>query len=121
MPKYINKTAFREYSIIERLIAGLVLTGPEAKAIRTRGVELKDAFVRIKNGEAFLVNALVHPYPFARAEDQNPSRERKLLLSQKELKRLMEKKTMKLTIIPISCFNAGRWFKLEIGVGRIKP
>jgi len=96
------------------------LTGAEVKAIRTRGIELRDAIVRIKDGEAFLVNAVINPYPFARIEDQQPSRERKLLLKEGEIKRLIDAKKAKLTIVAAACYTKGRWIKIELGVGRIK-
>jgi len=106
--------------IKETLEAGVALTGPEAKAIRTRGMRLRGAFVRLKNGEAFLVNAVVHPYPFAAKEDQEPDRERKLLLKEGEIKKLMEKRKAKLTIVPLACYTKGRWIKIQLGVGRKK-
>jgi len=102
------------------LTAGVILTGAEVKAIRTRGIELRDAIVRIKDGEAFLVNAVINPYPFARIEDQQPSRERKLLLKEGEIKRLIDAKKAKLTIVAAACYTKGRWIKIELGVGRIK-
>lgn len=120
MKKIVNKNAYRLYQIREKLEAGLVLTGAETKAIRTRGIELKDALVRIKENEAFLVNAIVHPYPFARPEEQQPSRERKLLLKEAEIKKLMEFKKRKLTIVPLACYTKGRWIKILLGIGKRK-
>ena len=120
MKKIINKIAKRKYSIGETLEAGVVLTGAETKAIKTRGIELRDAFVRTKGSETFLVNAIIHPYPFARREDQEPSRERKLLLKESEIKRLLGIRKAKLTIIPLACYTKGRWIKIQLGVGRRK-
>jgi SsrA-binding protein len=118
--KIINKNAYRLYHIEEKLTAGLVLTGAETKSIRTRGIELGNAFVRIKDGQAYLVNANIHPYPYARHEDFQPTRERKLLLKESEIKKLIGKKRAKLTIVPLACYTKGRWLKLEIGIGRKK-
>jgi len=120
MKRRVNKNAYRLYWIEKKLEAGIVLTGAETKAVRTRGVELRDALVRIKEGEAYLVNAVIHPYPFARLEDQDPSRERKLLLNQGEIKKLMELKKRKLTIVPLACYTKGRWIKVQLGIGRRK-
>ena len=120
MKRRVNKNAYRLYRIEKKLEAGIVLTGAETKAVRTRGVELRDALVRIKEGEAYLVNAVIHPYPFARLEDQDPSRERKLLLNQGEIKKLMELKKRKLTIVPLACYTKGRWIKVQLGIGRRK-
>ncbi len=120
MKKIVNKNAYRLYRIEAKLEAGLVLTGPEVKAIRTRGIDLKEALVRVKEGEVFLVNAVIHPYPFARPEDQQPSRERKLLLKEAEIKKLLEYKKRKLTIVPLACYTKGRWIKIQLGIGKKK-
>lgn len=120
MKKFVNKNAYRAYQIEEKLEAGIVLSGAETKAIRTRGIELRDSFARVKGGEAFLVNALIHPYPFAREKDYDPSRERKLLLSKSQIKKLMERKKAKLTIVPVSCYTKGRWIKIQLGIGKKK-
>lgn len=120
MKRIVNKNARRKYSIKEVLEAGIVLTGAETKAIKTRGVELRDAFVRVKGNEPFLINAVIHPYPFAPKEDQDSSRERKLLLKESEIKRLIGKKRAKLTIVPLACYTRGRWIKIQLGVGRKK-
>lgn len=118
MKKFINKNAYRIYQIQLKLEAGIILTGAEAKAVRTRGIELRNSLVQIKNGEAFLINALVHPYPFARIEEQEPSRSRKLLLKESEIKKLVEKKKAKLTIVPLACYTKGRWIKIQLGIGK---
>ena len=120
MKRIVNKNARRKYSIEETLEAGVILTGAETKAIKTRGVELRDSFVRAKGNEAFLINAVIHPYPFAPREDQEPSRERKLLLKESELKRLTGKRKAKLTIVPLACYTKGRWIKIQLGVGKKK-
>ena len=81
--KIVNRNAYRLYRIEEKMVAGMALTGAETKSIRTRGIELGNAFVRIKDNQAYLVNANIHPYPYARHEDFEPTRERKLLLKEK--------------------------------------
>lgn len=120
MKKFVNKNAYRLCQIEEKLLAGVVLTGAEVKAIRTRGIELRDAIVRIKDGQAFLVNAVINPYPFARKEEQEPSRERKLLLKEEQIKKLIGSKKAKLTIVPTACYTKGRWIKIELGIGKRK-
>jgi len=120
MKRIFNKQAFRKIAVEEKLQAGIVLSGSEVKAIRTRGVELKDSLVQLQNGEAFLINALIHPYPFASKHDQQVDRARKLLLSEKEIKRLIDARKKKLTIVPIACYTKGRWVKIELGIGKIK-
>jgi len=120
MKRIFNKQAHRKIAVEEKLQTGLVLTGPEVKAIRTRGIDLKDALIQIRNNQAFLVNALVHPYPFASTQIQQVDRSRKLLLSEKELKKLIDARKKKLTIVPIACYTKGRWIKLSLGIGRLK-
>ena len=120
MKKIVNKNAYRKVAIEDRLLAGIALTGAEAKAIRTRGVDLKNAFVQIQNNQAFLINAIIHPYPYALIDDQEPGRKRKLLLTKKQIKDLISAKRKKLTIIPTACYTKGRWIKIELGIGKIK-
>lgn len=120
MKKIINKNAYREYSIEDKIEAGVVLTGAEAKAIKTRGIELRDAFVKIINGQPYLINAAIHPYPYARHEDQEIDRRRKLLLKESEIKKLIQKKGQKLTIVPLACYTKGRWIKILLGIGKRK-
>jgi SsrA-binding protein len=120
MRKIVNKNAYREYEIEDKVEAGIVLTGAEAKAIRTRGIQLKDAFVKIISGQPYLINAVIHPYPFARSENQEMDRKRKLLLKENEIKKLIEKKGQKLTIVPLACYTKGRWIKLLLGIGKRK-
>ncbi len=120
MKKIVNKNAYRQYDIEDKIEAGIALTGAEAKAIRTRGIQLKDAFVKIINGEPYLINAVIHPYPFARQEDQDMDRRRKLLLKESQIKKLIEKKGQKLTIVPLACYTKGRWIKILLGIGKRK-
>ncbi len=120
MKKIINKSAYREYEIKDKIEAGIILTGAEAKAIRTRGIQLKDALVKIINGQPYLINAIINPYPFARSEDQKMDRSRKLLLKENEIKKLIEKKGQKLTVVPLACYTKGRWIKVLLGIGKRK-
>lgn len=115
-----NKKAFFEYEILEKLEAGLVLTGSEAKSLRTGKVSLQGAFVRVlmasaaaKKPEVFLVNA-----NFSGADE--PDRPRKLLLNRKEINRLMGKSLEKnLAIVPLKFYLTGRGLaKVEIAITR---
>lgn len=116
----VDNPARRHYLITDKIEAGMVLTGAETKAIRTRGIQLKEAIVQIKEGEVFLVGAHIPVYPFAAKEGYQPKRERKLLLKKKEISWLFSKKKEKLTIIPLACYTKGRWIKVLLGVGRKK-
>lgn len=119
MKRYRNPSA-RHYRIEERIEAGIVLSGQETKAVKTRGIQLNQATVQFNQGEAYLVNAVIAPYQFARSEDYNPSRSRKLLLRKSQLAWLLKRKKAKLTIIPLACYNKAGWIKVLLGIGKRK-
>ncbi|MDR1044278.1 MAG: SsrA-binding protein SmpB [Candidatus Adiutrix sp.] len=83
-----NKKARREYELMDRYEAGLVLTGTEVKSLRLGKANLTDAYARVVGGEAWLLNAHISPYPWAYFGNHDPLRKRKLLLRRQELKRL---------------------------------
>ncbi|MEA3272546.1 MAG: SsrA-binding protein SmpB [Patescibacteria group bacterium] len=119
----INKKALFDYEILEKLEAGLVLTGQEVKSVKNGQINLKGSYVTLKDGEAYLLNAHISPYKKAGIlKDYNPTRSRKLLLHKKELTRLIGKSQEKgLTIIPLKVYTKGRGkIKIEIGIGRGK-
>jgi len=118
----LNKRAKFDYEILETFEAGLVLKGHEVKSIKTGHISLKGSYVTIKDGEAYLLNALISPYqPKNTPEDYEPTRSRKLLLHKKELKYLLGKGKMKgLTLVPIRVYNKKGKIKLEFGIGRGK-
>lgn len=119
--KIFNKKATFEYEILERLEAGVNLTGAEVKSIKGGHAELTGAFVRIIGSEAYLVNAQVYPYTYARPEGYDPKRTRKLLLHKAELIRLKSKlEGANLTLIPLSWYTKGPLVKLEVGLARGK-
>lgn len=85
-----NKKAFHDYFIEQRFEAGLVLEGWEVKSLRAGKVQLRDAYVLLKNGEAFLFGALISPLPSASTHvEADPQRTRKLLLQKMEIDRLV--------------------------------
>lgn len=113
----INKRAGFDYDILEILIAGILLTGWEVKSIKQGNVSLKEGFVRIRNGEAILLNIHVSPYQKPLGEETT-KRTRKLLLHKKEIEYLEKKLRMGLTVIPMKLYEERGLIKLEIGVGR---
>ena len=117
----VNKTARRNYEISQVFEAGISLLGPEVKSLREGQAELKEAYIRINDGEAYLIGCHISPYRFARLEDYVATRDRKLLLHRKEIKKLHENVKQKgLTIVPLRIyFKRGRC-KLELGLGRGK-
>lgn len=117
-----NKKATFHYEILERLEAGIELFGFEVKSIKQGQGSLEGAYVIIRGGEVFLVNAQIPPYqPSNTPQDYDPQRVRKLLLHKKEIDALIGSEKQKgLTIIPISLYNKGRTIKAEIAIVRGK-
>ena len=116
-----NKKAFHEYHVLDKLEAGLELTGTEVKALREGAANLKDAYVTFKNGEAFLFGAHISPYAHGNRENHDPIRTRKLLLHRREIEKLHVQVTEKgLTIVPLRLYFKGSRVKAEIGVVRGK-
>lgn len=116
--KIINRKFNRDYREIETYETGIVLTGSEVKSIRSGRLRLDDSFVKIMGkGDAYLVNADIPIYEFARMAGYDPKRTRKLLLHKKELIRIRTKMASGgLTLAPKSCYNKGPLIKLEIAL-----
>ncbi len=116
-----NREAYHNYFIDETYEAGLMLTGTEVKSLRDGRVNLKDAYVAVKDGEAWLINAHISPYSHGNRENHDPTRTRKLLLHKKEIVRLGSKVQEKgFTLVPTKIyFKQGR-AKAEIGLARGK-
>jgi SsrA-binding protein len=116
-----NRKARHEYFLLEFLEAGLVLQGSEIKSIRAGRISLAEAYVRIDNNEAWLVDAHVAPYEQASIYNHEPRRPRKLLLHRKEIDHLWEQVAQRgLTIIPIRVYLKQGRAKVEIAVARGK-
>lgn len=116
-----NRQARFEYEIFDRFEAGIVLTGTEIKSARAGRTTLREAFVRVMNGEAWLLNAHISPYEQAGYVTHDPDRPRKLLLHAKEILNLsIQTQTKGLTIIPLRLYLKDRRAKVEIAVGRGK-
>ena len=117
-----NKKTKFNYEILESFEAGIELIGIEVKSVRSGKASLDGAHVLVRGGEAFLVGATIAPYqPNNTPKDYSPMRNRRLLLTQKELSRLGgEEKTKGLTIVPLSIYNKGRKIKVAIAVVRGK-
>lgn len=112
-----NKKAYHDYFIIDTYEAGIELQGTEIKSIRNGSVNLKDSFIRIKNGEAFVENMHIAPYDQGNIFNHEPRRLRKLLLHKKEIRKL-EKSIQEqgLTIVPTKLYFNTSKAKLEIAL-----
>ncbi len=117
-----NRKAFHEYSVEERLEAGIVLTGTEVKSARAGKVNLSDGWVEIDaRGEAYLNDAHIGRYEPGSYMNHSEKRRRKLLLNQKELVKLTQKiDTKGYTVIPLKMYFKDQYIKVEIGVARGK-
>ncbi len=116
--KILNKKAGFNYNIEEKIEAGIVLTGGEARAIRTGHINLANSYAKIINNEVYLVNADVH---IDGAKNYDSTHMRKLLLKRSEIINLEVKiKQKKLTLVPTSVYTKGRLIKAELGLARSK-
>lgn len=117
-----NKKARFDYEILETFDAGMELLGFEVKSLRKGQGSLDGSHVTIRGGEAFLINAHIPPYQVGNSpKDFDTRRNRKLLLTKKEIDTLSGIETQKgLTLVPISVYNRGSRIKIEIGVARSK-
>ena len=112
-----NRKARFDYEILEKYEAGIELLGTEVKSVRGGRMSLDGSFVIIRGGEAFLINANIPPYQIKNApKDYDPLRNRKLLLTTKELTELVKNEKTNLTIVPISVYNKGRKIKVNIAL-----
>lgn len=117
-----NKKAAFNYEILDRFEAGVVLLGYEVKSIRQKKGSLRGAYVSMQNEEAYLRGALIPPYqPRNTPAEYNPKRQRKLLLTKNELKKLIgTEKEKGLTLIPLSLYNKKGKIKVEVAIARGK-
>ena len=119
--KITNRRAFYDYRILDRLEAGINLNGAEVKAIRLGHADLTGSFVRIIGSEAYLMNAKIFPYQYARPEGYDERRTRKLLLHKKEIIALKSKtEGSGLTIVPVSLYTTKHLVKAELALAKGK-
>ncbi|MCA1816108.1 MAG: SsrA-binding protein SmpB [Acidobacteria bacterium] len=116
-----NRAALHEYHILDRYEAGVALQGTEVKSVRAGQVQLKESYVAVRDGEAWLFNAHISPYAYGNRENHDPVRTRKLLLHRREIDRLAEEASTKgMTLVVTRVYLKGGRVKLEIGVARGK-
>lgn len=119
--KIVNRRAFFDYQIGERLEAGINLIGSEVKAIRLGHADLTGAFVKVIGSEVYLVNAKIFPYQYARPENYDEKRTRKLLLHKNEIIALKSKtQGQNLSLVPLFIYTTKGFIKIAIGLGKGK-
>ena len=116
-----NRIAFHEYHILETFEAGVQLKGSEVKRIREGKASLKQAYILIRKGEAWLKGSHIASYSHTGSEGHDPVRDRKLLLHKKEIQRIGSKLAEKgLTAVPTKLYFKGGLIKLEFGLAKGK-
>ena len=119
--KIINRKAHFDYQLQDRVEAGIHLNGAEVKAIKLGHADLTGSFVRIMGSEAYLINAKVFPYEYARPENYDQKRTRKLLLHKKQIVALKSKMDgSNLTIVPVSLYTTHSLIKVELALAKGK-
>jgi len=118
--KILNKKALHNYHILENIEAGIVLSGPEVKSIRAGRLELGEAYIKILQDEAFLVNAHLPKYQ-SDEKEYDPGRSRKLLLHRNQINSLIGKVSREgITLIPVSLYEKNNRFKVQVGLAKSK-
>jgi SsrA-binding protein len=116
-----NKKALHDYFILQKYEAGVALTGTEVKSLRAGKANLKDSYVTLRDGEAYLFGVHISPYSHGHQENHDPERIRKLLLHKRELEKLKKETTEKgLTVVALRLYFKGAKVKAEIAVVRGK-
>lgn len=117
--KVVNRKLSREYEILESVEAGIVLNGPETKSVFLKQINLDAAYVKLMSGEAYLINADIQKYRFAKQDEYDAKKSRKLLLHKKELLKLQVKTASKgFSLVPVSCYSQGPYIKVEVALVR---
>lgn len=116
-----NRKALHDYFVEDTYEAGIALTGTEIKSVRASRVNLRDGYVQMRDGEAWLLNVHISPYDFGNRENHEPRRERKLLLHRREIHKLQSKVAERgWTIVPLRMYLKQGLAKVEIALVRGK-
>ena len=116
-----NPTAFHNYTIDDKLEAGIVLSGTEIKSIRNGKANLKDSYAVIKHGEVYIVGMHISPYEQGNIFNKDPLRDRKLLLNKREINKLIGLTKQKgYSLVPLNMYFKGSLVKIELGIGKGK-
>ena len=116
-----NKKARHDYSIVDTIEAGIVLTGTAIKSVRAARIQLKDGYAQIKNGEAWLINVHIAPFEQGNIWNQDPDRTRKLLLKKKQITKLQnDLKGSGMTLVPLKVYLKNGFAKVLLGIAKGK-
>ena len=116
-----NRSASHRFNLLDKVECGMVLQGTEVKALRTGGAQLKDGYATVRDGEVWLHNVHIPPYPPAYHDNHAPERDRKLLLNRREIERLVGRtKERGLTLVPTRIYFKDNRAKVEIALAQGK-
>lgn len=116
-----NRAASHRFNLLDRVECGIVLQGTEVKSLRTGGATLKDAYATVRDGEVWLHHVHIPSYPPAYHDNHAPERDRKLLLHQREIERLLARvKERGLTLVPTRIYFRGARAKVELALAQGK-
>lgn len=115
-----NRRAKYDYELGDSFVAGLALSGAETKSLRMGHGHLQGAYVTVKDGELWLINATITGSSGIPIDESDQTRSRKLLAKRKEIDKLVEAKKTGMTIVPLAILNQGRYIKLSLSLGRGK-
>lgn len=119
--RIVNKKAYHNYHILDHIEAGIVLSGSEVKSIRSGRIDLGESYVKILNGEAYLINANIPRYNQTSDKEYDAQKTRKLLMHRAQISALIGKTSGKnTTLVPISIYEKNNMFKLEVGLVKSK-
>jgi SsrA-binding protein len=114
-----NKKAFHDYTIVESVEAGLILTGSEIKSVRAGHIQLRDAYAKARDGEVWLYNADIAQWPGASIYNHVPTRPRKLLLHAKQIAELVSKVEQKgYALVPLKVYIKNHRAKVELALAK---
>lgn len=114
-----NKFAHSSYDILDKVEAGIVLTGGEVKSVKAGHISIKESYAKLIKAELWLIGARIVPYQPGQKQSPDPLRHRKLLLKKVELKKLIGKlQEQGLTLFPLSVYLKNNLIKIELGLGR---
>ncbi|HVX58457.1 MAG TPA: SsrA-binding protein SmpB [Candidatus Saccharimonadales bacterium] len=113
-----NRRAAHDYELGDSLVVGLELTGAETKSLRMGHGHLRGAYVTVKNGELYLINATVTGSSGIRIDEDDQTRARRLLAKRREIDALIAARQQGRTIVPLEILTGGRYIKLRISVGK---
>ena len=120
-PMIKHKKAYHDYELIEKVEAGMVLTGSEVKSLRLGHGDLNASYARIRNGECYLIGSKIDSYDQASYNNHDPLRDRKLLLHKRQISKLITKLDQRgFTLVPLRIYFTRGLVKIELAIGRGK-